>query len=115
MISKECKVECDLKRGRIDIMENILSAANGRAKKTRIMYACNLSFKQFHAYLDLLVSMGLLKPVALKTEGSDDSSTYETTEKGQGFIQAYRNLNALCSSESEVEVNCPEAVSTPAR
>jgi predicted transcriptional regulator len=35
----------------MDIMENILRVANPGAKKTRIMYRCNLSFKQLNVYL----------------------------------------------------------------
>ena len=92
MITKEYCVGYALHRGRMDIMENILSVANEGARKTRIMYSCNLSFKQLHAYLDLLVSIGLLKSVPPRTGEKSDSNIYETTKKGQAFIHAYRNL-----------------------
>jgi len=51
MMSKEYELRYALHRGRMDIMENILRVANPGAKKTRIMYRCNLSFKQLNVYL----------------------------------------------------------------
>jgi len=76
-------------------MANILLAANEGAKKTHIMYQCNLSFKQLRAYLDFLVSTGFLKCTASKTENQSEALWFETTSKGKAFIQAYRNLSAL--------------------
>jgi len=84
-----------LHRSRIDIIANILQAASEGAKKTHIMYQCNLSFRQLCAYLDFLVDIGFLKSVASKTENQGDSMLFETTSKGKAFIQAYRNLSAL--------------------
>lgn len=76
-------------------MANILREANGGAKKTHIMYKCNLSFKQLHAYLNFLVELGLLKTVNVKAEDKDDLVLFDATKKGKAFIQAYRNLKAL--------------------
>jgi len=84
-----------LHRSRIDIIANILQAATEGAKKTHIMYQCNLSFRQLQAYLDLLVEMGFLEYITLKTERQSDSQLFETTRKGKAFIQAYHNLKAL--------------------
>lgn len=82
----------------MDIVANILRAAQGGAKKTHIMYKCNLSFRQLHAYLDFMVERGLLKCSSSKAEKMADSKTYETTSKGSAFIQAYRNLRAFLST-----------------
>jgi predicted transcriptional regulator len=79
----------------MDIMENILRVTNEGAKKTHIMYRCNLSFNQLNAYLDLLVSMGLLKPVPPRTGERSDLNMYESTKKGQAYVQAYRSLTDL--------------------
>ncbi len=98
LMSKEYGAGYALHRNRMDIMENVLCVADGGARKTRIMYKCNLSFKQLHSYLDLLVSMGLLKSVPARTGEKSDSNMYETTEKGQAFIQAYRNLTDVCAT-----------------
>jgi predicted transcriptional regulator len=88
-----------LHRSRIDIIANILRVAEGGAKKTHIMYKCNLSFKQLHVYLDFMVERGLLECSSLKTEGKADlTTTYKATKEGRAFIQAYRNLRALLST-----------------
>ena len=100
MLSKEYDVGHALNRSRIDIMENILRVANEGAGKTRILYRCNLSFEQLHVYLDFLVSKGLLKSVPQRTGARNGSKIYETTEKGQAFIQAYRSLTDLLVMDS---------------
>ena len=84
-----------LHRSRMDILSDILQVAKGRARKTEIMHRCNLSFKQLRTYLDLLVSMGLLKSTPPEPGEKRNSNTYETTAKGRAFIQAYRNLTVL--------------------
>jgi len=91
-------------RSRVDIIANILRAANSGAKKTHIMYKCNLSFKQLHVYLDLLKERKLLKCIRTQTEDKNNSYTYETTNKGKEFLQAYSSIRALLStSELETE------------
>ena len=74
------------KRSDIDIMASILDEARRGARKTRIMYRCNLSHRQLQVYLRLLSGMGFL------TSGSD---IFETTVKGFKFLEAYRTLKAL--------------------
>jgi predicted transcriptional regulator len=74
------------KRNDIDIIASILNEANRGARKTRIMYRCNLSHKQLQAYLKLLLGMGLLE---------SPSDSFKTTAKGRKFIHAYRTLKAL--------------------
>jgi predicted transcriptional regulator len=84
-----------LHRSRIDIIANILQAANEGNKKTHIMYQCNLSFRQLNAYLEFLTDMGFLENSALKTENKDDPQLFKTTRKGNDFVKAYHNLKAL--------------------
>jgi len=68
------------------------------------MYKCNLSFKQLHVYLDLLRERKLLKCIRTKMEEKNDSYTYETTNKGRAFLQAYSSIRALLSTgELETE------------
>ena len=97
MMSKEYEVGYALHRSRMDIMENILRVTNEGAITTHIMHKCNISFKQLHAYLDLLVLMGLLKHIPPRAGERSDLNMYETTEKGQAFVQAYRSLTDLCA------------------
>ena len=88
----------------MDIIANILRAASSGAKKTHIMYRCNLSFKQLHVYLDLLGDRKLLKCIRSKTEAMNDSYQYETTNKGRAFLEAYSSIRTLLStSEFETE------------
>ncbi len=81
------------KRSDIDIMASILSEALKDAKKTHVMYRCNLSHRQLEVYLKLLLGMRLLASHA----GKDDSKLglFRTTAKGREFLDAYRTLRAL--------------------
>lgn len=86
----------------MDIIANILNAANKGARKTHIMYSCNLSFKQLHVYLAFLKDRRLLKSVPIGTQERNDSVAYETTSKGRAFLQSYSSIRALLST-SEFE------------
>jgi len=85
-----------LHRSRIDIIANILYVARRGAKKTHIMYKCNLSFKQLHTYLNLLMDRKLLKKV--EQEESNNKELYETTPRGKEFLQAYKSIKALLTT-----------------
>ena len=74
------------KRSDIDIMASILNEAHRGARKTNIMYRCNLSHRQLQAYLKLLLGMELL---------ASQSDLFKTTLKGRKFVDAYRTLKAL--------------------
>ena len=80
-------------RGNFDIIADILGASSGGAKKTNLMYRCNLSFKQLKGYSHFLVQNGLLR----LNDGERESEvvTYELTDKGKEFLRAYKRLKAL--------------------
>jgi len=80
-------------RGNFDIIADILDASSGGAKKTNLMYRCNLSFKQLKGYSGFLLGTGLLR-LNGRTSKSD-AATFEVTEKGREFLKAYRGLKAL--------------------
>jgi len=80
-------------RSTIDIIANILKEAIDGAKKTQIMYRCNLSFRQLQIYLNLLIEKNFLQVVHVK--GSDSIEFFETTGKGQAFLKAYKNISVL--------------------
>jgi predicted transcriptional regulator len=82
-------------RGRVDIIADILDQAKQGTKKTRIMYMCNLSFRQLGVYLDFLLKKKFL---AVITSFEENSRFYRTTKKGLAFIEAYKNLQAVISS-----------------
>jgi predicted transcriptional regulator len=81
-------------RGRLDIIADILGASHGGAKKTSLMYHCNLSFRQLEQYLSFMLKNEFLQRSAV----ADDSNVvgvFEVTDKGKEFIRAYDCLEAL--------------------
>jgi len=69
----------------------------GGAKKTQIMYGCNLSFRQLQTYLGFLLDRGLLSKVSAKEKGTDPRF-FKTTSKGQNLLRAYDRLRVLMTS-----------------
>jgi predicted transcriptional regulator len=83
------------KRSDIDIIANILVEANKGTKKTRILYRCNLSYRQLQVYLQFLHDLGFLA-----SDSNNDGSkmkSFRTTPKGLEFLDAYRILKSLMS------------------
>ncbi len=68
-------------RNRLQIIADILSIANDRARKTRIMYQANLSYRLLCRYLDEVVGAGLVR-----TEGDD---CYVLADKGKEFLDRH--------------------------
>jgi len=73
-------------------MANILNEAIEGAKKTQIMYRCNLSFRQLQIYLSFLIENNFLRIVHAKGSSIE---FFEITGKGQAFLKAYNNIRAL--------------------
>jgi len=84
-------------RSQIDIIAEVLRETTGGAKKTQIMYSCNLSFRQLQTYLNLLLDRGLLRKVSEKEEGRDPR-LFKITSKGQTLLRAYDRLKALITA-----------------
>jgi predicted transcriptional regulator len=83
-------------RGRLDIIADVLRQAKHGAKKTRIMYQCNLSFRQLRVYLNFLVKKDFLGFYTLAENSG--SAMFITTQKGLDFLEAYDSLQAVISS-----------------
>jgi predicted transcriptional regulator len=81
----------------VDIIANILQVAVEGAKKTHIMYGCNLSFGQLQTYLNFLLDRGLLKTVS-ETGGGGNPAFFQTTARGQSFLHVYHNLRGLLTT-----------------
>jgi predicted transcriptional regulator len=77
----------------IDVMASILKEAHEGARKTRIMYRCNLSHMQLKVYLKLLLDMRFLTSNSEKN--SNELDLFKTTARGLKFLDAYRTLKAL--------------------
>lgn len=80
-------------RGNLDIIADILDASHGGARKTYLMYRCNLSFKQLKNYSHFLLSTGLLHMMEEPEEAT--AGLFEVTSKGREFLRAYKGLKAL--------------------
>lgn len=78
-------------RGRLDVIADILEASSVGAKKTYLMYHCNLSFKQLKHYLDFLLKKQFLCPVS----ENGNPGLFKVTEKGKEFLKVYKGLKAL--------------------
>jgi predicted transcriptional regulator len=94
LVQAEKQVDFTL-RGRIDIIADILSEARNGTKKTRIMYGCNLSYRQLRVYLDFLLKKGLM---ILNNPHDKNTRIFKVTKKGLAFLEAYSNLQAVISS-----------------
>jgi len=82
------------KRSDIDIIADILIKAKEDTIKTRIMYKCNLSYRQLRIYLNLLLKIGLLDS---HSNEKSNKQYFRTTSKGSKFLSAYSKLKALMS------------------
>lgn len=72
-------------RGRIEIIADILKASSEPVKKTRIMFAANLSHRILEKYLKETAKVGLI---------SSDNDFYEITEKGRVFLKRYTRFSS---------------------
>lgn len=75
-------------RRRLEIIADILNVANKGAKKTRIMYVANLSYRLLEKYLEETVNIGFVQ-----TNGNG----YEVTEKGRCFLDRYLQFSSKYS------------------
>jgi len=80
-------------RDRLQIVADILFIVNGRAKKTRIMYQANLSYRLLCRYLDEVVDAGLVKP--------EDDDCYVLTAKGREFLSRHEEYAKRCQGLEE--------------
>jgi len=81
-------------RSQVDIIADVLHETVGGAKKTHIMYSCNLSFRQLQNYLSLLLDRGLLLKASEEEKGRDPRF-FKITSKGQNLLRAYDRLKSL--------------------
>jgi predicted transcriptional regulator len=94
----EVTLSSSRKRSDVDIIASILGEARKGAKKTRIMYRCNLSHRQLQVYLKLLLDMKLL--MSISEERESKTNFYQATTKGHNFLDAYCKLKELMRADS---------------
>lgn len=75
------------RRGKVEIIAEILVTARKPAKKTQIMYECNLGFKQLEYYLGFMMLKGLIRR-------NEEAGTvaYQTTKAGKSYLRRYRSM-----------------------
>jgi len=93
----EVTLSSSRKRGDIDIIASILGEARKGARKTRIMYRCNLSHRQLQVYLKFLLDMKLL--MLISEERESKTNFYQATTKGRNFLDAYCKLKELMCAD----------------
>ena len=81
-------------RDKIEIISDVLEAANGGASKIRIMYKAVLSYKQLKAYVKFLAEKGLLE-YGYGTE----VHILRTTEKGLLFLETYNRIHDIITED----------------
>ena len=87
-------------RSRTDIASQMLTAANGGASKTKIMYKAFLSYAQLSEYISVLIANELL-------EYDQNRQTYKTTEKGLRFLKIYNQIATYVQTEDQLLTDKP--------
>lgn len=75
-------------REKLQIIADILEIAREGARKTRIMYQANLSYRLLCSYLVKVLEAGLVE--------GDDDDCYVLTSKGEAFLSKYAMYAKLC-------------------
>jgi predicted transcriptional regulator len=86
------------RRDRLHILAEIIEATKECQLKTRIMYSANLSFSQVNEYLSFLTDRGFLR-----VQVENGKKLYETTTKGNQYIENYREMSNLLTQIEPVE------------
>ncbi len=83
-----------MKRSVFEIIAEMLQVAKKGAKKTRIMYSCNLSYRMTGNFLSYLLEANLLRK----------GNSFHTTEKGLQFLRTYQTLDLLLNSKIQTRI-----------
>ncbi len=83
-------------RSRIEIMGQILEAANGCSSMSQIMYKTFLSHTQIKGYLKTLIDNGFLRY-------DFNSQTYKITKKGMRLLQLYNQIDEMIHLSKQLQ------------
>ena len=84
-------------RSRIDIISQILDAANGcGATRGRMVYKAFLNYDQLQEYTMLLIENDLL-------DYDSTMRTFKTTEKGLRFLHVYNEIYSMVKEEQPIQ------------
>lgn len=82
-------------RGWLEIIQFILLMCENGARKTHVMYRCNLNSKQINEYLDFLLDSNMLETI--QERPNSKRLIYKTTDLGSKFVSRYKELANLFS------------------
>lgn len=83
------------KRGRLEVIDDILSSTKSYSSKTEICRKANLSFEMGGKYLETMLDGGLIKFEEVKN--GQIKGKYQITNKGFEFLNDCHNLKSLLS------------------
>ena len=86
--------ESFVKRGRLEIIYEILSVSLKPVQKTRILYRCNLSYDQIQKYLKFLISRRLLSSFE-----KNRKEFFQITSTKKEFLEGYEHLRNFVKSK----------------
>ncbi|MDH5441531.1 MAG: winged helix-turn-helix domain-containing protein [Candidatus Bathyarchaeota archaeon] len=76
----------DRRRGRLEILGEILSICRKGVNKTRIVYGANSNFKLMSEYLKFLLERGMV---------TERNRIWRTTDRGRKFLNHLHDLKLL--------------------
>ena len=80
-------------RGWLEIIEFILSICGDGARKTHVMYRCNLNSKQINDYLNFLLKCRMLD--SIQERPNSKRHIFKTNKLGREFLDKYKQLIQL--------------------
>lgn len=83
-----------VRRGKLDIIAEILLFCEQQKSKTSIMYNANLNYSQLKSQIKALTTQGLLQRKV---------NRYITTEKGYRFLELFAQLNDLMDEYKNIK------------
>ena len=75
------------RRSEIEIIADILKISKNGARKTEILYQCNLSFTQCNNYLSFLINKDILEEKTLVNNVNYNDKFYKITDKGYSLLE----------------------------
>ena len=88
----------DRRRSSIEIMADILRL--GEASKTEIMYTVNMSYTQFHEYLNILLKLKLID----ETPATNQLMTYRVTQKGFTLLKKIDSVLEMLEGKQPIDL-----------
>jgi len=86
------------RRGRLDIIAEILDAAVNGTLKTKIMYRANVNFVQFNEYVKCLLEARLMRTIK-----HERRNIYKTTEKGKLLLRRFNETEEMFNTVDSKE------------